>query len=45
MEQNAKEALSVSDRAYVLATGENRIEGEAAGLLENEDVGKLYLGN
>ena len=45
VEQNAKEALSVSDRAYVLATGENRIEGEAAGLLENEDVGKLYLGN
>ena len=45
VEQNAKEALSVSDRAYVLATGENRIEGEAASLLENEDVGKLYLGN
>jgi ABC-type branched-subunit amino acid transport system ATPase component len=44
VEQNAKEALSVSDRGYVLATGENRLEGEARGLLENEDVGKLYLG-
>ncbi|MCH8814329.1 MAG: ABC transporter ATP-binding protein [Chloroflexi bacterium] len=44
VEQNTKEALSVSDRGYVLATGENRLEGEARGLLENEDVGKLYLG-
>jgi len=44
VEQNAKEALSFSSRAYVLAMGENRIEGEAAGLLGNEEVGKLYLG-
>jgi ABC-type branched-subunit amino acid transport system ATPase component len=44
VEQNAKEALSFSTRAYVLAMGENRIEGEAAGLLDNEEVGKLYLG-
>ena len=44
VEQNAKEALSFSSRAYVLAMGENRIEGEAAGLLDNEEVGKLYLG-
>ncbi len=44
VEQNAKEALSFSTRAYVLAMGENRIEGEAADLLENEEVGKLYLG-
>ena len=44
VEQNAKEALSFSSRAYVLAMGENRIEGEAAGLLDNEEVGRLYLG-
>ena len=44
VEQNAKEALSFSTRAYVLAMGENRIEGEAAALLDNEEVGKLYLG-
>jgi ABC-type branched-subunit amino acid transport system ATPase component len=44
VEQNAKEALSFSSRAYVLAMGENRIEGEAASLLDNEEVGKLYLG-
>jgi len=44
VEQNAKEALSVSDRGYVLAMGENRLEGDAQELLENEDVGRLYLG-
>ncbi len=44
VEQNAKEALTFSTRAYVLAMGENRIEGEAAALLDNEEVGKLYLG-
>lgn len=44
VEQNAKEALSVSDRGYVLAMGENRLEDKADALLDNEEVGKLYLG-
>jgi ABC-type branched-subunit amino acid transport system ATPase component len=44
VEQNAKEALSFSGRAYVLAMGENRFEGEAKSILDNEEVGKLYLG-
>ena len=44
VEQNAREALSFSKRAFVLATGENRLEGESAGLLDNEEVAKLYLG-
>ena len=44
VEQNAKEALSLSHRGYVLAMGQNRLEGEAKGLLENADVGRLYLG-
>jgi ABC-type branched-subunit amino acid transport system ATPase component len=44
VEQNAKEALSVCHRAYVLAMGENRLEGEAKALLESDEVGKLYLG-
>ena len=44
VEQNAKEALSFSSRAYVLATGENRFEGDARSILENEEVGRLYLG-
>jgi len=44
VEQNAKEALSVCHRAYVLAMGENRLEGDAKALLDSEEVGKLYLG-
>ena len=44
VEQNAREALSVCERGYVLAMGMNRLEGEAKGLLENEEVGRLYLG-
>jgi len=44
VEQNAREALGFSRRAYVLVMGENRFEGEAAGLLDNEEVGRLYLG-
>ncbi len=44
VEQNAKEALSFASRAYVLATGENRFEGEAKEMLDSEEVGKLYLG-
>jgi len=44
VEQNAREALSLCDRGYVLAMGYNRLEGEARGLLDNEEVGKLYLG-
>ena len=44
VEQNAREALSFSNRAYVLAMGENRFEGEAKGMLDNKEVGRLYLG-
>jgi ABC-type branched-subunit amino acid transport system ATPase component len=44
VEQNAKEALSFASRAYVLAMGENRFEGEAKDMLDNEEVSKLYLG-
>lgn len=44
VEQNAKMALSVSHRAYVLEMGKKRFEGEGVNLLENEEVKKLYLG-
>jgi ABC-type branched-subunit amino acid transport system ATPase component len=44
VEQNAREALSICQRGYVLAMGVNRLEGEARGLLDNEEVGRLYLG-
>jgi ABC-type branched-subunit amino acid transport system ATPase component len=44
VEQNAREALSLSDRGYVLTTGVNRLEGDAQELLNNPEVGRLYLG-
>jgi ABC-type branched-subunit amino acid transport system ATPase component len=44
VEQNAREALSLSHRGYVLAMGVNRLEGDAQGLLHNAEVGRLYLG-
>ncbi|MCD4798235.1 MAG: ABC transporter ATP-binding protein [Methanosarcinales archaeon] len=44
VEQNAKKALSISHRGYVLEMGENRFEGEGSTLLEDENVLKLYLG-
>jgi ABC-type branched-subunit amino acid transport system ATPase component len=44
VEQNAMKALEVADRAYVLASGENRIEGSARQILEDPAVRTLYLG-
>jgi len=44
VEQNAKQALRISDRAYVLELGRNRYEGTGESLLNNVDVRKLYLG-
>lgn len=44
VEQNARAALAISDRGYVLAEGRDRIEGEARALLGNPEVGELYLG-
>ena len=44
VEQNAKKALTVADRAYVLETGSISLEGKASDLLDNEDIKKAYLG-
>lgn len=44
VEQNARQGLSISDRGYVLDQGTVRFEGDAADLLENPEVGELYLG-
>lgn len=44
VEQNAKKALSISDRAYVLETGNVVLEGDAKELMNNESVKKAYLG-
>ncbi|MDD6615928.1 MAG: ABC transporter ATP-binding protein [Lachnospiraceae bacterium] len=43
-EQNAKMALSIADRAYVLETGTISISGDAKELLQDERVKKAYLG-
>ena len=44
VEQNAKKALSIADRAYVLETGNIVMEGKAKDLLEDDSIKKAYLG-
>jgi branched-chain amino acid transport system ATP-binding protein len=44
VEQNANVSLSIADRGYVLSTGRVVLEGEAASLLEHDDLRKAYLG-
>ncbi|MBR5318878.1 MAG: ABC transporter ATP-binding protein [Peptococcaceae bacterium] len=44
VEQNAKQALSIAHRGYVLETGKIVLSGNAAELLENDAVKKAYLG-
>jgi branched-chain amino acid transport system ATP-binding protein len=44
VEQNAKKALSIADRAYVLETGNIILSGKASDLINNEQVKKAYLG-
>jgi len=44
VEQNAKAALSIADRGYVLETGKVILEESAAELLENKEVQRAYLG-
>lgn len=44
VEQNARLSLQMADRGYVLASGENRFTGTGEGLLNDPEVGRLYLG-
>jgi len=44
VEQNAKKAMSISDRVYVLETGNITMSGDAKELLDNENIKKAYLG-
>ena len=44
VEQNAKKALSIADRAYVLETGNIVLSGNARELLNDESIKKAYLG-
>ena len=44
VEQNAKQSLQMAHRGYVMASGENRVEGTGEELLNDPDVARLYLG-
>jgi ABC-type branched-subunit amino acid transport system ATPase component len=44
VEQNAREALKMAHRGYVLSMGRNMLDDTGQALLENEEVGRLYLG-
>ena len=44
VEQNAKQALSISDRGYVLVTGQNKFEGSGSELLRDPEVRRSFLG-
>jgi len=44
VEQNARQALNIADRGYVLVTGQNRFTGTGKELLENQEVRKSFLG-
>ena len=44
VEQNAKAAMRISDRTYVMAEGRNRLDGKSAELLDDPEVARIYLG-
>ena len=44
VEQNAKAAMAISDRTYVLAEGRNRLDGPSAALIDDPEVAAIYLG-
>ena len=44
VEQNAKQALSISDRGYILVTGKNKFGGTGNQLLEDPEVRRSFLG-
>ena len=44
VEQNAKKALSIADRAYVLETGNIVLSGKASDLMNDDSIKKAYLG-
>nr|WP_298684041.1 ABC transporter ATP-binding protein [uncultured Dongia sp.] len=44
VEQNARQALAIAHRGYVLATGRNRFTGTAEALLANPEIGQSFLG-
>jgi ABC-type branched-subunit amino acid transport system ATPase component len=44
VEQNVRKSLEIADRCYILAMGRNIFDGTADEVLQNEDIGKMFLG-
>ena len=44
VEQNARQALEISDRGYILVTGKNTYEGKGEYLLNDKEIRKAFLG-
>ena len=44
VEQNARQSLRMSDRGYVLSGGVNQLQDTGPALLDNPEVGRVYLG-
>lgn len=44
VEQNAREAMEISDRTYILVDGRNSLDGPSKDLLANEDINRMFLG-
>ncbi len=44
IEQNAKSALRIADRGYIMVMGKNAFEGKADEILDHKEIGRLYLG-
>ncbi len=44
VEQNARKALELADRGYILEAGQNRLDDRAEHLLRNPEIGELFLG-
>jgi len=45
VEQNAKKSLDISERCYVLVMGKNFFEGKASEVVQNKELGRMFLGN
>ena len=45
IEQNAKKSLDISERCYVLVMGKNFFEGKASEVIQNKELGRMFLGN
>ncbi len=44
VEQNAKSALRIADRGYIMVMGKKVFEGKADEILDHKEIGRLYLG-